>query len=127
MVDERHIEWLLAGQEIWNDKRQSPNFRPNFRFANLAQRFDSAENLDHNGRVSLPRFDLRDGILLVRILAKWTLSRPIFVELDSQALVLTKRTSFKRTSPMRTSVIAILEVLISLAPTLKIRTSPMQT
>ena len=62
MAAESHIEWLLAGQESWNRKRESHDFRPEFWGVNFVESFRDAGKLDPNGRVPLDRFDLSDAV-----------------------------------------------------------------
>ena len=62
MAAESHIEWLLAGQESWNRKRESHEFRPEFWRVNFVEKFRDAGKLDHNGRVPLNRFNLRNAL-----------------------------------------------------------------
>ena len=62
MAAESHIEWLLAGQDTWNRKRESHDFRPNFWNANFLEIFRGAGKLARNGRVPLNRFNLRNAI-----------------------------------------------------------------
>ena len=62
MAAESHIEWLLAGQESWNRKRESHDFRPAFWRVNFVERFRDAGKLDPNGRVPLDRFNLSNAV-----------------------------------------------------------------
>ena len=62
MAADSHIEWLLAGQESWNKKRESPNVHPKFWHVNFVEKFRDAGQLDPNGRVPLNRFNLRNAI-----------------------------------------------------------------
>ena len=62
MANETHIEWLLEGETLWNEKRQAHDFSPYFAFTDIAEEFRKAGKLDHNGRVPLNRFNLSDAI-----------------------------------------------------------------
>ena len=62
MAADSHIEWLLAGQDTWNRKRECHDFRPEFWRVNFVERFRDAGKLDPNGRVPLDRFDLSDAV-----------------------------------------------------------------
>ena len=62
MPNEKHIEWLLEGEGPWNKRRESHDFCPYFSFADIFKIFQSAGELDHNGRVRLNRFNLSKAI-----------------------------------------------------------------
>ena len=62
MAAESHIEWLLAGQDAWNRKRESHDFRPEFWRVNFVEKFRDAGKLDPNGRVPLDRFNLSNAV-----------------------------------------------------------------
>ena len=62
MGNETHIQWLLEGREAWNARRESQDFCPDFWSVDIPERFQEAGKLDHNGRVSLARFDLDDAV-----------------------------------------------------------------
>ena len=62
MGNETHIQWLLEGREAWNARRESQDFCPDFWSVDIPERFQEAGKLDHNGRVSLARFNLDDAV-----------------------------------------------------------------
>ena len=62
MAADSHIEWLLAGQDTWNRKRECHAFRPEFWRVNFVEKFRDADKLDPNGRVPLDRFNLSDAV-----------------------------------------------------------------
>ena len=61
MANETHIIWLLEGESAWNAKRDAHSFYPDFRRADITERFRVAGKLDHNGRIPLNRFNLNDA------------------------------------------------------------------
>lgn len=62
MGNEKHIEWLLAGQATWNTKRGTHDFRPDFWGVNFFEIFEEAEKLDPNGKVLLSGFNLSNAV-----------------------------------------------------------------
>ena len=63
VADPQHIEWLLEGVDAWNSRRVSMPFAPFLMNADIYGEFNKRGMLDHNGRVRLNRFDLRDANL----------------------------------------------------------------
>ena len=62
MPNENHIDWLLDGKDAWNKKRELHDFRPYFSSVGIAEIFEKAGRLDHNGRVPLYGFNLSDAV-----------------------------------------------------------------
>ena len=68
MANEQHINWLLNGAEYWNNKRSKCDFMPDFRGANLVQKFLDAKKMAFDGKFHLDRVDLRDADMSCAIL-----------------------------------------------------------
>ena len=62
MADEGLVEWLQAGKTAWNEKRELCSFRPYFSSLDLADLFQQAGKLDHNGRVPLNEYNLSAAV-----------------------------------------------------------------
>ena len=62
MADNDYISWLLEGKAAWNKRRALHDFSPRFSFVDFAEVFRQAGQLDHNGRVPLSGFDLRNTV-----------------------------------------------------------------
>ena len=60
MANPQHIEWLLAGVEVWNERRLKDVFTPDFEGADLYWEFRRARKLDRNGRIPLSGVDFGD-------------------------------------------------------------------
>ena len=71
----KHVEWLLEGEDAWNNRRKSHDFCPYFSSVDIADVFRDAGRLDHNGRVPLNRFNLSDAVF-----RRVNLSRVDFIE-----------------------------------------------
>ena len=60
MANPQHIEWLLEGVEVWNERRLKDVFTPDFEGADLYREFRRARKLDRNGRIPLAGVDFGD-------------------------------------------------------------------
>ena len=60
MANPKHIEWLLEGVEVWNERRLKDVFTPDLEGADLYWEFRRAHKLDRNGRIPLAGVDFGD-------------------------------------------------------------------
>lgn len=63
MANQQHIEWLIEGVELWNKRRQSDDFLPDFSETDLRLLFKQENRLDVHGRFNLERINLREANL----------------------------------------------------------------
>ena len=123
MAAESHIEWLLAGQDTWNRKRESTNFRPEFWRVNFVERFRDADKLDPNGKVLLTGFNLSDAVFQLANLSQVDFRQADLRRARFQDAFISDTNFSKPTSQTRNSVPTFSEKLIFLVPHSKIPTS----
>lgn len=59
MANPEHIEWLLAGKESWNARRERNDFLPDLSGEDIYGKFRDAGKLDEDGYIPLIGVNLR--------------------------------------------------------------------
>ena len=69
MANDQHIQWLLEGADIWNQRRENGDFEPNLSAANIRNAFLEAEGSRQQPQVvrlvgiNLKQADLSNAVL----------------------------------------------------------------